>query len=60
LAHLIPKPLLSSTPVCKHAHGCFENVIEGATYQFMVGLAFQMAIKSIGGLLNPKKLIKIL
>ena len=40
LAHLLPKCLLSSTPVCKHDHGCFENVIEGALNQFIIGFAF--------------------
>lgn len=58
--HLLPKFLLDKTAVCKHQHGCFENVIKDALHNFLFGLGLTMLLRHIGLIASPQKLIRSL
>lgn len=40
LEKILPEWLRNKTEVCKHEHGCFENVISEALTNFMFGFGF--------------------
>ena len=54
----LPTPLASKTAVCKHHHGCFENIVKDALKNFLMGLALQTALKNIGSIGKPAKLMR--
>lgn len=58
IKHLLPDRLLDKTPVCKHEHGCFENVVRKALWTFSVGFVISALIND--GLLlfaSPRKFL---
>lgn len=56
--HLLPKCLLDKTHVCKHDHGCFENVIRHALKNFLVGFCIQVLLKNLLLIAKPAKLLR--
>ena len=58
IKHLLPDRLLDKTPVCKHEHGCFENVVRDALKRFLIGFCIQMLLKNIGMIFKPAKLLR--
>lgn len=59
--HLLPACLLDKTVVCKHDHGCFENVVRKALYTFTVGFVIQSVLRNAGtAILSPKRFLRIL
>ena len=61
IKHLLPDRLLDKTPVCKHEHGCFENVVRKALWTFSVGFVISALINN--GLLlltSPRKFLMTL
>jgi hypothetical protein len=60
LKKVLPSWFFDKTEVCKHDHGCFENVISEALQNFIFGFGFQHLLKMLPALTNPGKLLKIL
>ena len=61
ISHLLPASFLDKTAVCKHDHGCFENVVRKALYTFTVGFLVQAVIRNAGLILiNPVRFLRIL
>ena len=54
----LPKALINKSDVCKHDHGCFENVFRHALKNFLVGFCLQMFIKNVFLLAKPAKMLK--
>ena len=51
IKHLLPEILLDKTTICKHEHGCFENVVRKALWTFIVGFVISVLLKDAGLLL---------
>ena len=51
ISHLLPAKLLDKTAVCKHEHGCFENIVRKALWTFIVGYIISILLKNAGLLL---------
>lgn len=58
IRYLLPKVLLDKSSVCKHDHGCFENIIRKAFANFLIGFGIQMIIKNLLLIAKPAKLLK--
>jgi hypothetical protein len=58
--HLLPKCLLDKTPVCKHKHGCFENVIKDALHNFLFGYGLTLFFQHLTMIAKPRKLLRSL
>lgn len=50
--------LNNSTPFCKHAHGCLNNILSGTLQSFVIGYIIKTTINIISVLLGLKKLIR--
>ena len=46
IRHLLPECALNKTSVCKHDHGCLENIYRMAFWYFMVGFFVSILIKN--------------
>ena len=55
---LFPSWMLTKTPMCKHKHSCYENIIHSMYSVFVYGLAIKMAINNVFYISNLKKLLK--
>ena len=60
IQHLLPQTLLDKTSLCKHNHGCFENVIRDALQNFLFGFGLNMLFKHLAMVAKPAKLMKSL
>mgnify|MGYP000857994519 CR=1 FL=1 len=60
ISHLLPEALLNKTHVCKHDHGCFENVVRKALKNFLIGFMLQVLLKNLMLVPKPAKLLKSL
>ena len=53
--------LLSKSSVCKHEHGCFENVMRRALKTFVYGFSVQFLLQNIFGMIvKPVKQMRLL
>ena len=50
--------ILSKSSVCKHDHGCFENVMRGALKTFVYGFGIQLLLQNLGMIAKPAKLMR--
>lgn len=55
---LIPKFLLTRTPMCKHKYSCYENVILGLYRTFRNTLLIKLVLNNLAYITNFNKLIK--
>ena len=54
---ILPPWMLKRTPLCKHKHGCTENVIIGFYQTFANMLAIKLLVNNVAYIGNLKKLI---
>ena len=60
IEYLLPANLLNKTEVCKHAHGCFENVVRKALKNFLIGFFLQIMLRNLVHMGKPRQFLKML
>ena len=50
--------MLNKTSLCKHKHGCYENVVVGFYKAFVNSLMIKLLVSNISSIANIRKLIK--
>ena len=58
VSHLLPTALVKKTEICKHRHGCFENVVRKALKNFFIGFGLQLLLKNILFIAKPDKFLR--
>lgn len=57
---ILPKFMLTRTDLCKHKHGCYENVVKGFYKAFVNSLMIKLVVSNISNIINFRKLFKSL